>query len=344
MAAGSIFPLRTRILVVDPDSPDPDQLDEAAAIMLRGGLVAFATETVYGLGAVATDPDSVARIFAAKGRPALNPLIVHVAGIGQARECTAEWPGAAEILARRFWPGPLSLVLNRSRVIPDLVTAGRGTVAVRAPSGKVVQGLIERLGMPIAAPSANLTNRVTSTRAEHVLADLAGCVELILDSGPTKIGLESTVLDLTSSPPRELRPGPITRPELEAALGGERVQASDWSDVPERPASPGQMPVHYAPSTPAFHVDHRQRLPDLMSENAAVIVVGEPRELAGIRFGRVFHLDTPQAAARSLYEVLHQCDALGVKSILVVMPPDLPDWRAIRDRLLRATRPLERTE
>ncbi len=333
----------SRIVIVDPDNPNPDILDQAAAIMLRGGLVAFATETVYGLGAVATDQDSVARIFAAKGRPAVNPLIVHVAGIAQARECTASWPAAAEALAGRFWPGPLSLVLYRSGVIPDLVTAGRETVAVRAPSGKVVQGLIERLGKPIAAPSANLTNRITSTRAEHVLADLAGRVDLILDSGPTKIGLESTVLDLTTSPPRVLRPGPIGRVEIEAALSGEQVLAYELNERPERPASPGQMPVHYAPRAPAFRVERHEPFPDPMSENVTVILLGEPRELAGIRARRLFHLETPETAARSLYDVLHQCDSHGVESILVVMPPDRPEWQAIRDRMLRATRPLSRT-
>jgi len=334
----------TRIVIVNPECPDPDVLDEAATILKLGGLVAFATETVYGLGAVATDSRSVARIFATKGRPALNPLIVHVAGITQAQECTAEWPGSAEVLARRFWPGPLSLVLNRAAVIPELVTAGRETVAVRAPSGKVVQGLLERLGQPIAAPSANLTNRITATRAEHVLADLAGRVDLILDSGPTKIGLESTVLDLTTSPPRVLRPGPIGRMELEAALPGEHVRANELNEQPERPTSPGQMPVHYAPRAPAFRVERHELLPGPTSENVTVILLGEPRELHGIRAGRTFRLETPESAARSLYDVLHPCDALGVESILVVMPPDLPDWQAIRDRLLRATRPIRETD
>ncbi|MGO9463416.1 MAG: L-threonylcarbamoyladenylate synthase [Isosphaeraceae bacterium] len=334
----------TRMVNVNPERPDPDILDQAAAVMLRGGLVAFATETVYGLGAVATDSDSVARIFAAKGRPAVNPLIVHVGGIEEARECTAIWPDAAQVLASRFWPGPLSLVLYRSEVIPDLVTAGRETVAVRAPSGKVVQGLIERLGKPIAAPSANLANRITSTRAEHVLADLTGRVDLILDSGPTRIGLESTVLDLTTSPPRVLRPGPIGRVEIEAALSGDHVRACELSERPERPASPGQMPVHYAPRTPAFRVERRELLPGRMSENVAVILLGEPRELAGILPRRLFHLETPDTAAGSLYDVLHECDSLGAESILVVMPPDRPDWQAIRDRMLRATRPIGHAE
>lgn len=336
--------VKTRKVAVDPDDPDPRILDEATAVMRRGGLVAFATETVYGLGAVATDPDSVARIYAAKGRPAANPLIVHVAGIAQARQCTTTWPDAAEVLARRFWPGPLSLVLLRSPIFPDLVTAGRQTVALRAPAGKIAQGLIARLGKPIAAPSANRTNQISSTRAEHVLADLDGCVDLILDSGPTTIGLESTVLDLTSSPPVVLRPGPIGREEIESILAGEPVQVSCPTVSPEQPASPGQMPVHYAPRTPAFRLERNQRLPAGLSKNTATIVLGEPQALPGVRSGRLFGLAIPETAARLLYDILHQCDALGVEAILVVMPPDLPEWCAIRDRLLRATRPLEKME
>jgi L-threonylcarbamoyladenylate synthase len=338
---GLIF---TRVLSIDPDNPDPGVLDQAAAVMLRGGLVAFATETVYGLGAVATERDSVARIFAAKERPAVNPVIVHVAGIAQARECTAKWPSPAEILARQFWPGPLSLVLLRSAIIPDVVTAGRETVAVRVPAGKVVQGLIEHMGKPIAAPSANRSNRVSPTRAEHVLADLNGRVDLILDSGPTQIGLESTVLDLTTLPPRLLRPGPIGRMDVEAALGGGPVQECDPSKRPEVPSSPGLMPVHYAPATPAFRLERHERLPAPISENVALIVLGEPPELAGTRRDRLFRLESPGAAARSLYDVLHRCDALGVEAIVVVMPPDLPDWQAIRDRLVRATTPIDTME
>jgi L-threonylcarbamoyladenylate synthase len=336
--------MSTRILTLEPDNPDPAILDRAAMVMLGGGLVAFATETVYGLGAIATDAEAVGRIFAAKERPAVNPLIVHVAGIAQAHECTAEWPDAAETLAQQFWPGPLSLVLLRSRIIPDLVTAGTGTVAVRAPAGKIAQGLIERLGQPVAAPSANRSNRVTATRAEHVLADLEGRVDLILDSGPTAIGLESTVLDLTSAPFRVLRPGPISPGALEAALGGVEVQASGPSHLPEQPASPGQLSVHYAPKTPAFRVERHERLPSALSEQTIVIVLGEPRELAEIRARRLFRLETPEMAARSLYDVLHECDALGGDTILVLMPPDLPEWEAIRDRVRRASKPIGTTE
>ena len=210
----------TPVITLDPDEPDPAVLKLAASILKQGGLVAFATETVYGLGAVATNSEAVTRIFEAKGRPARNPVIVHVTGVAQARECVDDWPRAAETLAARFWPGPLTLVLKRSAIIPDVVTAGLDTVAVRVPVGKVALGLIERTEEPIAAPSANRSNRLSPTRALHVLADLDGRIDLIIDSGPTAVGLESTVIDLTTPIPRVLRPGPIAASELASALGG----------------------------------------------------------------------------------------------------------------------------
>jgi L-threonylcarbamoyladenylate synthase len=307
----------------------------------RGGLVAFATETVYGLGAIATDEAAVARIFVVKGRPAFNPVIVHVAGIDQAQDCVEGWPEAADDLARQFWPGPLTLVLNRSRLIVDLVSAGRPTVAVRAPAGKVARGLIDQTGLPIAAPSANRSNRLSPTRAEHVLADLDGLIDLVVDSGPTDVGLESTVLDLTGASPRLLRPGPISKWELESVLGGRAVVRPAAGESAERPSSPGQMPVHYAPRTPSYRVASSAelgRIPDLA--NLAVVVIGEHPGVLEIPAAQEFRLRSPEAASRLLYDVLHRCDALGLRSIIVVMPPDRPEWQAVRDRLLRATRPL----
>jgi L-threonylcarbamoyladenylate synthase len=334
-------PPRTRILAVDPESPEPDILDEAARILAGGGLVAFATETVYGLGAIATDAEAVARIFAAKGRPSVNPLIVHVADIHQAATCVAGWPEDADRLASRFWPGPLTLVLPRSDAIPDIVTAGRSTVGVRCPAGSVARELIARCGHPIAAPSANRSNRLSATRAEHVLADLEGRVDLILDSGPTTIGLESTVLDVTSDPPRLLRPGPIAVSELAAVVSGRCVALPDAGTSPDRPDSPGQMPVHYAPRTPAFRVESLDDLPartDL--SRVAVLVFGTDPLPLSTAPDREVRYESPVMAAQRLYEVLHQFDAGGLRAILAVMPPDRPEWLPIRDRLLRATRPL----
>ncbi len=192
--------MKTRVLQVDPQQPAPGALEDAAEVLFKKGLVAFATETVYGLGALATDAAAVERIYQAKGRPAFNPLIVHVDGISQARQCASDWPEAADRLAGMFWPGPLTLVLRRSSLIPDVVTAGRDTVALRVPLPLVARSLIAQVGQPLAAPSANRSNRLSPTRAEHVLADLGGLIELILDSGPTSFGLESTVVDLTCSP------------------------------------------------------------------------------------------------------------------------------------------------
>jgi L-threonylcarbamoyladenylate synthase len=328
-----------RVLVVDPDGPDPAVLDEAAQVLLRGELVAFATETVYGLGAIATVPEAVARIFAVKGRPAINPVIVHVAGIPQARDCVAEWTEEAESLAQRFWPGPLTLVLNRSDMIPDVVTAGRDTVAVRVPAGKVALGLIDRSGKPIAAPSANRSNRLSPTRAEHVVADLAGAIELLIDSGPTAIGLESTVLNLTAVPPQILRPGPISTKELDDALGGRCVVEPIVGEPVQQPLSPGQMAIHYAPRTPSFRIERHEKLENLAHRGKlAVVMIGAHGGPALPVSATHFKLESPESASRRLYDVLHHCDSLGLDSIVVIMPPDLPEWRAVRDRLLRATR------
>jgi L-threonylcarbamoyladenylate synthase len=334
--------LQTRVLTVNRDRPDAASLDEAAAVLARGGLVAFATETVYGLGALATDPAAVARIFEAKGRPSFNPLIVHVAGIDQAKVCARTWPDEAGKLAARFWPGPLTLVLPRSGLIPDLVTGGKDTVGLRVPATEVARRLIERLGQPVAAPSANRSNRVSPTRAQHVLAGLDGLIDLVLDSGPTTLGLESTVLDLTCSPFRILRPGPVGLSEIDRCLGGPgRVEmGSRPVKVDEAPASPGMLPVHYAPRTPALRVDSVDELVRIApAEGMAILALGRHSLPGSIPSDRSFVLADPQAAARQLYAALHQLDTLGVDRIVVLMPPDQPEWTAIRDRLLKATRP-----
>jgi L-threonylcarbamoyladenylate synthase len=331
------------MILVDPDQPSAAVLEDAAAVLAQGGLVAFATETVYGLGAVATDAAAVARIFDAKGRPAFNPLIVHLEGIAQARQCTAAWPETADRLAGRFWPGPLTLVLPRSSVIPRIVTGGRETVALRVPAPAVARGLIERVGRPLAAPSANRSNRVSPTRAEHVLADLDGRIELILDSGPTTVGLESTVLDLTRSPLRILRPGPIGPAEIEGCLEGLDQVESVRLDMTtsEVAASPGMLPVHYAPRTLAWRVESVEGLLSIpWPARAAVLVLGTPilPELPPSLY-RV-DLADPEIAGPSLYAVFHQLDALGMDLIVIMMPPDQPEWSAVRDRLIRATRPV----
>jgi L-threonylcarbamoyladenylate synthase len=235
----------------------------------------------------------------------------------------------------------LTIVLPRSGRVPDIVTAGRPTVGVRCPAGQVARGIIARCGRPIAAPSANRSNRLSPTRAEHVLADLEGRIDLIIDSGPTAVGLESTVIDLTSDPPRLLRPGPIAASELQASFSGRRLEMPESGASTEAPMSPGQMAVHYSPHTPAFRVDAMDELrdgPDLAG--VAILTLGTEAPRPPASADRQARLESPEVAARRLYDVLHEFDGLGLRAIVVILPPDRPEWLAIRDRLLRATRPV----
>ncbi|MCS6777324.1 MAG: L-threonylcarbamoyladenylate synthase, partial [Chloroherpetonaceae bacterium] len=220
--------MRTRVLPVNPVHPEPGAIAQGADCLRAGGLVAFPTETVYGLGASALDAAAVARIYAAKGRPAHNPVIVHVADVVQARSLVTEWPEQADLLAARFWPGPLTLVLPRNAQVPDIVAAGGPTVAIRWPAHPVAQALIRAAGVPVAAPSANRSMHISPTRAEHVLRGLTGKIDLVLDGGPTPGGIESTVLDVTAMPPRLLRPGLVTAGQIAQVVG--TVLTSDAAD------------------------------------------------------------------------------------------------------------------
>ncbi len=327
----------TRMLLVDVDTPDDAVLAEAVAVLRAGGLVAVPTETVYGLAADATNPVATARIFAAKGRPTINPLIVHVDGVEMAKRCVRSWPDSAAILAATFWPGPLTLLLPRSNLIPDVVTAGLDTVGIRVPATPVVRHLIAALDRPLAAPSANRSTGISPTTAAHVRKDLAGRIDMILDAGPSAVGLESTVLDLTVEPPRILRPGPISEAEIAEVLG-RRLAAETSVQIDGPFPSPGQMLVHYAPQTAALRVEREDWSTLTWPESAALLVVGQPDlpPPAGPVQRRV-ELVEPEAAMHDLYAVLHELDALGVAHIVVVLPPDEPQWRAIRDRLNRAT-------
>jgi L-threonylcarbamoyladenylate synthase len=336
----------SRVIHVRPDMPDAAAIAEAAERIRAGELVAFATETVYGLGADATSESAVRRIYEAKGRPAFNPLIVHAASTKGAQAYVADWPETAALLATAFWPGPLTLVLPKADSIPDIVTAGRATVGVRVPRPKVARALIAAAGVPIAAPSANRSTGISPTLARHVADDLGEAVALILNSGPTEVGLESTVLDLTTREPRILRPGPITAFELMHALGGLRVREADGDsaaadDAPH--ASPGQMAVHYAPRTEAIRFEPGTLTDDhtALDGNVGLLVVGPHDPDAPPhrpRHHRIV-LAEPIAAAARLYRELHDLDRLGLDRIVVVMPPDRPEWHALRDRLRRATRP-----
>jgi L-threonylcarbamoyladenylate synthase len=329
--------MRTEVLTVAGDHPDPHAIERAAAVLRAGRLVAFPTETVYGLGADAGDPGAVAAIFRAKKRPATNPLIVHVADAGAAMQLVADWPESAARLAGQFWPGPLTLVLPRGPRIPDVVTAGGPTVAVRVPAHPVALALLRAAGVPVAAPSANPSGYVSPTRAEHVLAGLAGVVDLVLDAGPVPGGLESTVLDVTSNPARLLRPGLVSPEQIEVVIGPITISRKDPapSGTPRR--SPGMETRHYAPRTPLelVEADGRDRVEELRRAGQRVgwltfgteqlddvITVTMPRDAA--------------AYAANLYAALHALDGAGVDRIIVAQPPDAPEWLAVRDRLRRA--------
>jgi L-threonylcarbamoyladenylate synthase len=327
--------LHTSVLVVDPLHPDPDVIARAAEVLRGRGLVAFPTETVYGLGAHALDADAVRRIFVAKGRPANNPIIVHVADPQQVHDLAAAWPDAAARLAERFWPGPLTLVLPKRETVPDIVTAGGPTVAIRLPAHPVALALLRACGLPIAAPSANRSTELSPTLARHVLRGLDGLIDTVLDGGPTQGGLESTVVDVSVSPARLLRPGLVTPAEIEAIVGPiEQVVKSVGT---ETAPSPGMLSRHYAPRTPLEVGEGSERVRRLAEagERVAWLVCEEREEMAGVRIVRM-PVDAVEYAA-ALYATLHALDEEGFDRIIVESLPEDGEWLAIRDRLRRAS-------
>ena len=339
----------TDVIHVDPERPDPSAIAWAADCLRRGGLVAFPTETVYGLGAHALDRAAVRRVFEAKGRPVNDPLIVHVGSADRMDTLVLRVPETARALAARFWPGPLTLVLPRSPLVPDEVTAGLDTVAVRVPAHPVAHALLVAAGIPVAAPSANLFSRPSPTCAAHVLDDLDGRIDLIVDSGPTLVGVESTVLDVSRGRPTVLRPGAITIEMLREVLPRVEVRAAGSEDHAARP-SPGLLSKHYSPRAPLtlYEGEPRAMLERLtrdareaMSTGARVglIIADEdavdiPGDARVARLGSVHDLAT--VAAR-LYAALREVDAAGVDVILVRgFPTDDGLGMAIQDRLRRA--------
>jgi len=340
--------MQTELLPIDSEPPDPGVIARAADVLRRGGLVAFPTETVYGLGANALNATAVAGIFAAKGRPARNPLIVHVLDAAQAREL-AEWTPLAEQLAVRFWPGPLTLVLKKKPIVPDVVTAGGDTVALRSPAHAVARALIASANSPIAAPSANRSNAVTATRAEHVLRMLDGRVDMVLDGGPTAGGIESTVLSLVESPPRLLRHGLLTAPEIESVIGTIAYAGeSTRSDAPL--PSPGMLARHYAPSgqLELASDDGYARALELVRSGHRVgwlRLAGKESTPQPFSVERLKMFVLPRDAVgygAQLYDVLHELDAWSADRIVVETPPREAAWAAIHDRLTRAAAPLPR--
>lgn len=332
------------VLRTDPTHPDAAVLRKAAETLRGGGLVAFPTETVYGLGAHALDPAAVNRIYEAKGRPSYNPLIVHVADARAARALASAWPDEAERLAAAFWPGPLTLVLPKNDSIPHSVTAGLPSVALRVPAHPVAHALLREAGIPVAAPSANRSTGVSPTTAGHVARSLGERVDVIVDGGPCPVGIESTVLSLAGLRPTLLRPGTISVDDLRPVIGEVALPSSATDKTAARP-SPGMLDRHYAPratvrilprdtrgralADAGRQADAGMRIGGLLLGDA-----GDPRIAPVVRMP-----DDPAGYASRLYAALHELDDAGCDVILADSPPDAPAWAGVRDRLRRAATP-----
>ncbi|MBX3117906.1 MAG: threonylcarbamoyl-AMP synthase [Fimbriimonadaceae bacterium] len=297
-----------------------ENISRTADILRSGGLAIIPTETVYGIAAVATNAEAVAKIYSAKGRPADNPLIIHISSIEQIEPYIQGWTESGQALAKRYWPGPLTLVFKKTDLIPDIVTGGLDTVAVRMPSHLVAHALIEAVGAPLAAPSANKFMHLSATRVDHLDPTFVDRVDAVLDGGPCIVGLESTVVDVTEHPPRILRPGAVSRADIQAAIGSPLGAVPH----PSLKRSPGLFPKHYSPNAPTMLVD--------------VL----PPDSAGLTFGEAnpphqVHMPAdPVHYAKELYDALHRVDTQNPETIFIERPPENPEWEAVWDRIIRA--------
>jgi len=301
------------------------ELEQAAALIREGRLVAFPTETVYGLGANAFDANAVRRIYDAKGRPATSPLIVHVATVAMARKVVSVWPAEAEKLAAKYWPGPLTLVLPKTKRVPDVVTAGLGTVGVRLPAHPVALALIRKARLPLAGPSANRFTELSPVTAEQVRRALGTAVDMVLDGGPCRVGIESTVLSLAGPVPVLLRPGMVSREQIESLIGP--VLLAGAVTGLEAHAAPGQHAKHYSPRAPL-----RLGVPDEARGTVFLWWSVEGTAEFSVRMP-----NDPDRYAAMLYDTLHRADSLGPREIVVEPVPSGSDWAGIRDRLARAS-------
>jgi L-threonylcarbamoyladenylate synthase len=307
------------------------EVRRAAEILKRGGLVGFPTETVYGLGADASSTEAMARLYSVKRRPTDHPVIVHFADASLAFSWAREVPEAARKLAAKFWPGPLTLILKKSAKAGDFVTGGQDTVGLRVPSHPVAQELLRAFGSGIAAPSANRFGQLSPTTAAHVREDLGKDVELVLDGGPSEVGIESTIVDLSGGEPVLLRPGKISAADLEAVLGSPVLAKQIDS-----PRHSGGLERHYAPKTPARLVPTHELDQEIarLKDKVAVLAFSRPDERVDywLRMPR-----EPQAYAQKLYAALRELDGAQCEMILIEAPPEAPEWAGVRDRLERAT-------
>lgn len=349
--------MKTEIIKIDTSVPNWDkQLDKAAQVLKSGGLVAFPTETVYGLGANALDENAVENIYKAKGRPADNPLIVHIADTEAVGGLTASVPEVAPMLMDAFWPGPLTLVMPKSALIPSIITGGLDTVGIRMPSNPIALALIKKAGLPLAAPSANSSGRPSPTLAKHVIEDLSGKVDIIIDGGSTKVGVESTVLDITVNPPMILRPGGVTFEQLQRLLGRVATDSTLSSAHIEdsAPRSPGMKYRHYSPNAalllvqgaPELVASEIGRRAQLYSHEGSLVGILATEETAALyepslySYCKILSLGSkkePESLAASLFRCLREFDENGVDLILAEAPDISGIGQAVMNRLVKAS-------
>jgi L-threonylcarbamoyladenylate synthase len=335
-------PRLPKVVALDPRAPDKGILAEAAQVLAGGGLVAFPTETVYGLGARALDGRSLARVYEAKGRPRHHPLIAHVLNEQHARSLAASWPALASRLAAAFWPGPLTIVVDRARHVATAIAGGSDSIAVRAPAHPVALGLIEALGEPIAAPSANRYQGLSPTRAAHVVKELGETVDLVLDAGPCRAGIESTVVDVRGDRARVLRPGAAGLTALRKVVPD--IVVVEAPAAPSAPrASPGMESRHYAPKarlvlapTARDAIALAARLAN-QGQRAGVVLREGHSATADDRIRMRSLPADPDGYARTMYAALHELDEEGVDVIVVESVPRLESWWAVADRLARGS-------
>ncbi|MGI6108522.1 MAG: L-threonylcarbamoyladenylate synthase [Eubacteriaceae bacterium] len=344
--------IETQIVTVNSHQPEPELIARAGDVIRSGGTCAFPTETVYGLGADGLNDAAVRKIFKAKGRPGDNPLILHIAEPAQIRRLTDELPEKAERLAQAFWPGPLTMIVRHSAVVPRAATAGLETVGVRCPSNRVANALIRSAGTPIAAPSANLSGSPSPTTGEHVVRDLDGRVDMILMSDDSEIGVESTVVNMTLDPPVILRPGRITKDDLEAVIGPVLLSEGITSGAaPEHPASPGMKYTHYSPRAEVYLAEgtpeemYRQIMEAAGNGTSGingVLTTGDSqvssafleqqrKDLTVLSLG-----DNPRDYEHNLFTALRDLDDAGASRIFVMLPQAADDTLAVRDRLMHS--------
>jgi L-threonylcarbamoyladenylate synthase len=343
--------LNTKIIRLDANNLEQDKLQYAAGIIKNGGLVAFPTETVYGLGANTFDKAAVSDIFKAKGRPSDNPLIVHISDKNSINSLVSTLPACAEALMEAFWPGPLTLVMPKSEEVPDIITAGLDTVAIRMPSHPVALALIEKAGVPIAAPSANSSGRPSPTLAEHVIEDLSGKIDVIIDGGKVEVGLESTVLDITGEVPIILRPGGITHEQLVKVLGRVDIDRPAAKSAEECyvPRSPGMKYRHYAPKAKVIIIQGKtenvvkeikrlQKMYESEGEKTAILATDETKSRY-VESREVLSMGSrlkPKTIAANLFESLRHFDATDVQVILAEAIEDEGIGLAVMNRLKKA--------